>query len=63
MSWGGEYYDEHRSVTDIQSQLPKVMVLMVIVLVAMFGAYRQPIITLMTLPFSLYRHYLEPIAI
>lgn len=52
MSWGGEYYDEHRSVTDIQSQLPKVMVLMVIVLVAMFGAYRQPIIILMTLPLA-----------
>lgn len=52
MEWGGEYYDEHRSVSDLMDQMPKVLVLMVIILVAMFSAYRQPIIILMTLPLA-----------
>lgn len=52
MAWGGEYYDEKRSVDDLMTQTPKAMVLMTIILVAMFSAYRQPFIILVTLPLA-----------
>lgn len=52
MEWGGEYYDEDRSVADLIQQNPKAVLLMIIILVAMFGAYRQPIIILLTLPLA-----------
>jgi multidrug efflux pump subunit AcrB len=53
MEWGGEYYDENRSINDLMTQTPKASMLMLIILVAMFGAYRQPIIILITLPLAL----------
>ncbi|BBR39629.1 efflux RND transporter permease subunit [Aeromonas allosaccharophila] len=52
MAWGGEYYDEKRSVDDLMTQTPKAMVLMTIILIAMFSAYRQPFIILVTLPLA-----------
>jgi multidrug efflux pump subunit AcrB len=52
MEWGGEYYDEKRSVDDLMTQTPKAMILMTIILVAMFSAYRQPFIILVTLPLA-----------
>lgn len=52
MEWGGEYYDEHRSINDLMTQTPKASVLMLIILVAMFGAYRQPLIIIITLPLA-----------
>ena len=52
MAWGGEYYDEKRSVDDLMTQTPKAMILMTIILVAMFSAYRQPFIILVTLPLA-----------
>ncbi|KLV03705.1 transporter [Photobacterium aquae] len=52
MEWGGEYYDEHKAVVDIFDQLPKAMLLMVIILVAMFNGFKQPMIILATLPLA-----------
>ncbi|WP_186175815.1 efflux RND transporter permease subunit [Vibrio jasicida] len=52
LEWGGEYSDEHKAVTDIFKQLPKVMLIMVIILVAMFNGFKQPIIILATLPLA-----------
>ncbi len=52
LEWGGEYYDEHKAVTDIFKQLPKAMIVMVIILVAMFNGFKQPIIILSILPLA-----------
>ncbi|WP_045400306.1 efflux RND transporter permease subunit [Vibrio campbellii] len=52
MEWGGEFYDEHKAVTDIFKQLPKAMLIMVIILVAMFNGFKQPIIIIATLPLA-----------
>ncbi|MBY6186701.1 efflux RND transporter permease subunit [Marinobacter hydrocarbonoclasticus] len=51
--WGGEYYDEKRAVDDILAQTPKALLLMFIVLMAMFSAYRQPLIIFGTVPLAL----------
>lgn len=52
MEWGGEYYDEYKAVSDILKQLPKAMLIMVIILVAMFNAFKQPVIILSTIPLA-----------
>ncbi|OLQ79043.1 transporter [Photobacterium proteolyticum] len=50
--WGGEYYDEHRSVVDTFMQLPKAVLIMVIILVALFNGFKQPIIIMTTVPLA-----------
>ncbi|MBY5947860.1 efflux RND transporter permease subunit [Photobacterium rosenbergii] len=50
--WGGEYYDEHKSVTDIFNQLPKALFVMVMIMVAMFNGFRQPLIIFATIPLA-----------
>lgn len=52
LEWGGEYYDENKTVSDIIKQLPKALILMIIVLVAMFNGFKQPVIILTTLPLA-----------
>ncbi|OLQ88174.1 transporter [Vibrio panuliri] len=52
MEWGGEYYDEHKAVSDIMKQLPKALLIMVIILVAMFNGFKQPVIILATIPLA-----------
>ncbi|WP_194435243.1 efflux RND transporter permease subunit [Vibrio fluminensis] len=52
MEWGGEYYDEHKAVSDILQQLPKALLIMVIILVAMFNGFKQPAIILATIPLA-----------
>lgn len=52
MEWGGEYYDEHKAVSDIMLQLPKAMLIMVVILVAMFNGFKQPMIILSTIPLA-----------
>ena len=52
LEWGGEYYDEHKAVSDILKQLPKAMLLMLIILVAMFNGFKQPVIIFTTLPLA-----------
>ncbi|MDO6499126.1 efflux RND transporter permease subunit [Photobacterium sanguinicancri] len=52
MEWGGEYYDENKAITDIFKQLPKAMLIMVVILVAMFNSFKQPIIILATIPLA-----------
>lgn len=52
LEWGGEYYDEHKAVTDIFKQLPKAMLIMVVILVAMFNGFKQTIIILATIPLA-----------
>ncbi|MCL9774504.1 efflux RND transporter permease subunit [Vibrio methylphosphonaticus] len=52
MEWGGEYYDEYKAVSDIVKQLPKALLIMVIILVAMFNGFKQPVIILSTIPLA-----------
>lgn len=52
MHWGGEYYDEKRSIDDLMLQTPKATLMMFIVLMALFNAYRQPLIIFITLPLA-----------
>lgn len=51
-SWGGEYYDEHRSVIDTLKQTPISFLIMVIILVALFNGFKQPIIILTPVPLA-----------
>ncbi|MGF1761175.1 efflux RND transporter permease subunit [Photobacterium sagamiensis] len=50
--WGGEYYDEDRTVTDIFNQLSKALLIMVIIMVALFNGFKQPTIILVTVPLA-----------
>lgn len=50
--WGGEYYDERRSIDDTLNQIPKAVLLMVIILVALFNGFKQPVIIFITLPLA-----------
>ncbi|AJR05432.1 AcrB/AcrD/AcrF family protein [Photobacterium gaetbulicola] len=50
--WGGEYYDEDRAITDTFNQLPKALLIMVIILVALFNGFKQPVIILTTVPLA-----------
>ncbi|MCK8045483.1 efflux RND transporter permease subunit [Shewanella sp. 1CM18E] len=50
--WGGEYYDENRAINDTLSQMPKALLMMVVILVAMFNGFKQPAIILITLPLA-----------
>ncbi|WP_028110317.1 efflux RND transporter permease subunit [Ferrimonas futtsuensis] len=52
MEWGGEFYDEDRSVRDIFAQLPKAGVFMLILMVAMFNGLRQPAVIALTIPLA-----------
>ncbi|GIU15735.1 MULTISPECIES: efflux RND transporter permease subunit [unclassified Shewanella] len=50
--WGGEYYDENRAISDTLSQMPKALLMMVVIMVAMFNGFKQPAIILITLPLA-----------
>jgi multidrug efflux pump subunit AcrB len=52
MHWGGEYYDETRAIDDLMLQTPKAALMMFIILIALFNAYRQPVIIFITLPLA-----------
>lgn len=52
MEWGGEYYDEYKAVSDIMNQLPKALLIMVVILVYMFNGFKQPVIILATIPLA-----------
>ncbi|MCL1051588.1 efflux RND transporter permease subunit [Shewanella abyssi] len=52
LAWGGEYYDENRAITDTLSQMPKALLMMVVIMVAMFNGFKQPLIILITLPLA-----------
>ncbi|MDO6762592.1 efflux RND transporter permease subunit [Agarivorans sp. 1_MG-2023] len=50
--WGGEYYDEQRALNDTLKQIPKAVLMMVIIMVALFNGLKQPAIILITLPLA-----------
>ncbi|MEZ9666400.1 efflux RND transporter permease subunit [Vibrio breoganii] len=52
MEWGGEYYDEHKAVADIVKQLPKALLIMTIIMIAMFNGFKQTAIICTTLPLA-----------
>ncbi|OED89825.1 efflux RND transporter permease subunit [Vibrio breoganii] len=52
MEWGGEYYDEHKAVTDIVKQLPKALLIITIIMIAMFNGFKQTAIIYTTLPLA-----------
>lgn len=51
-AWGGEFYDENRTITDTIKQMPKAFVFMIVILVAMFNGFKQPVIILTTVPLA-----------
>lgn len=51
-AWGGEYLDESTSIKDTFSHLPKAVILMSIILVAMFNGFKQPLIIMFTVPLA-----------
>jgi multidrug efflux pump subunit AcrB len=52
MEWGGEHYDARRSTIDILNQLPKVFLISIIIMIALFNGFRQPLIILITIPLA-----------
>ncbi|ANO34559.1 efflux RND transporter permease subunit [Vibrio breoganii] len=52
MEWGGEYYDEHKAVADIVKQLPKALLIITIIMIAMFNGFKQTAIIYTTLPLA-----------
>jgi multidrug efflux pump subunit AcrB len=50
--WGGEFYDEDKTVTDIFNQLPKAGLVMLVILVAMFNSFKQPLIIIAMIPLA-----------
>ncbi|WP_394497033.1 efflux RND transporter permease subunit [Shewanella sp. ENK2] len=52
MEWGGEYSEEREAIDDIMTQTPKSFLIMVIILVLLFNAFKQPSIILITLPLA-----------
>lgn len=52
MEWGGEHYDARRSTVDLLNQLPRVFLISIIIMVAMFKGFRQPLIILITIPLA-----------
>ncbi len=53
MKWGGEYFDEQKTIWDTLSNLPTAMLVMLIIMVAMFNGFKQPTIIFGTLPLAM----------
>ncbi|CAM4373816.1 efflux RND transporter permease subunit [Vibrio agarivorans] len=53
MKWGGEYFDEQKTIWDTLSNLPTALLVMIIIMVAMFNGFKQPIIIFGTLPLAM----------
>lgn len=51
--WGGEFYEEQRTVIDILTQLPKSGIIMLILMVAMFNGLKQPMVIVLTIPLAM----------
>ncbi|GIU53917.1 efflux RND transporter permease subunit [Shewanella sp. KT0246] len=52
LEWGGEYADEKEAVDDLIQQTPKAFLIMIVILMALFSAYRQPTIIFMLVPLA-----------
>ena len=50
--WGGEYSDANRSKIDTLKQIPKSLIIMVLILVALFNGLRQPLIIMLPIPLA-----------
>ena len=53
LEWGGEWETSQRAQAMVFSKLPAAFLLMSLVVVALFNAFRQPLIILLVLPLSL----------
>ncbi len=53
LEWGGDYEQEQESNEALGEQMPAAFVLMAFVVVALFNAFRQPLIIVLTLPLSI----------
>ncbi|QIZ76922.1 efflux RND transporter permease subunit [Ferrimonas lipolytica] len=51
--WGGEYYDEQRTVLDVITQVPKSGLVMLLLMVAMFNGIKQPLAIILTIPLAI----------
>ncbi|MDQ2994526.1 MAG: efflux RND transporter permease subunit, partial [Pseudomonadota bacterium] len=52
MAWGGQYEDSNDAKTALFKNIPITLVLVVLVLVMLFNAIRQPLIILLTVPLA-----------
>ncbi len=53
MEWGGEYESSNKANTMLGSKLPFTFLIMVLTVLALFNAFRQPIIIFLCLPLAL----------
>ena len=53
LNWGGEYEDAGDAQTALFSKIPMTIILMLLVLVFMFNAVRQPLIIMLTVPLAI----------
>jgi multidrug efflux pump subunit AcrB len=53
LEWGGDYEEEEESNAALGEQMPLAFILMLFIIVALFNAFRQPLIILLTIPLAL----------
>lgn len=53
LAWGGDYEEEEESNAALGEQMPIAFILMLFIIVALFNAFRQPVIILLTIPLAL----------
>ena len=53
LEWGGEFESSTRAKAGLMGMIPVGFLLIVVILMGLFNAYRQPILILLTLPLSL----------
>jgi len=53
LEWGGEYEDSNNAIAAIAKPLPYFVLMMVLVVVALFNALRQPLIIWLTVPLAI----------
>lgn len=58
LEWGGEYEDSRDATVSLAAQLPMSVLAMILMVVFLFGALRQPLIIWLTVPLSVIGVYL-----
>ena len=53
MEWGGEYEDSKRANASVLGNMPLTMLFMVLIVIMLFNAIRQPLIIFLCLPLAL----------
>ena len=53
MEWGGEYENSQNARSGLSSSMPVTVILVILILIMLFNALRQPLIILLTVPLAL----------